>query len=98
MPKSTRAATGWGHLMARAQTTALRIMETPAFPPVQASLSAAHAEYRGLQLELVNSQHQRVQRAEIKGFQFQAVHRGLLNGRVLRERKSQTVGEEGTAP
>jgi hypothetical protein len=47
---------------------------------VQASLGAAQAEYRGLQLALV-SRHQHVQRAEIVGFQFQAVHRGLLNGR-----------------
>jgi hypothetical protein len=50
---------------------------------VQASLGAAQAEYRGLQLVLVNSRHQHVQRAEISGFQFQAVHRGLLNGEML---------------
>jgi hypothetical protein len=56
-------------------------MKTLHFPPVQASLGAAQAEYRGLQLVLVNSRHQRVQRAEISGLQFQPVHRGLLNGR-----------------
>ena len=60
-------------------------MMRPGIPPVQASLGAAQAEYRGLQLVLVNSRHQHVQRAEISGFQFQAVHRGLLNGEMLRE-------------
>jgi hypothetical protein len=44
---------------------------------VQASLGAAQAEYRGMQLVLVNSRHQRVQRAEITGFQFQAINRGF---------------------
>jgi hypothetical protein len=57
---------------------------------VQASLGAVQAEYRALQLALVNSRHQHVQRAAISGFQFQAVHRGLLNGRNAE--REQTAG------
>jgi hypothetical protein len=71
--------------MARAQTTSHRITETPHFPPVQASLGAAQAEYRGLQLVFADSRHQRVQRAEIGGLQFQPVHRGSSTGEMLKE-------------
>jgi hypothetical protein len=94
MPKMRRAATGSGRLMARAQITPLSV-ETRPFPLVQASLGAAQAEYRGLQLVFVNSRHQRVERAEIKGFQFQAVHRGLLNGQnAERERRRRPGGRK----
>jgi hypothetical protein len=83
MPKSRRPATGSGHCMSRARTPARR--RALLAPLVQASLGAAQAQCRSLQFALVNSRHQRVKRAEISGFQFQAVHRGLLNGRMPRE-------------
>src|ERR1700722_4869141 len=81
MPKSRRGAIGSGHSIATAQTRGLRIVRPRHSPSVQASLGAVQAEYRCLQLALVNSRHQHVQRTQISSFQFQAVHRGLLNGR-----------------
>ena len=62
---------------------------------VMASLGAVQSEYRGLQLSLVNSRHHHVQRPAISGFQFQAVHRGLLNGRnAERERRRRRGGRK----